>query len=157
MTEMTIGEVTRRTGLRPSALRYYEEAGILPPAKRVSGKRRYDETILTRLAVVRLAQDTGFSVAEIRDLVAGFEDVGVSPERWQEMASQKLTEVDALIARAETMKRLLEESPRCQCLTLDNCNLVLGRTADDRPASQADQAREAPARHPAGRSWRLPK
>jgi MerR family redox-sensitive transcriptional activator SoxR len=124
MTMLTIGEVARQAGLRASALRYYEEVGVLPPAERISGQRRYDETILARLAVVRLAQELGFSVAEIRALVEGFDDVGVPSERWREMATSKLTEVDALITRAEQMKQLLEESLDCGCLTLDSCAIV---------------------------------
>ena len=132
---LTIGEVARRAGLRTSALRYYEEVGVLPPAERVSGQRRYDEAVLARLAVIRLAQELGFSVAEIRSLVEGFDEASVPSERWREMATNKLTEVDALITRAEQMKQLLEESLRCGCLTLDACALVAQRlqvnAADD--------------------------
>jgi MerR family transcriptional regulator, redox-sensitive transcriptional activator SoxR len=124
MGTLTIGEVARRAGLRTSALRYYEEVGVLPPAERISGQRRYDEAVLGRLAVIRLAQELGFSVAEIRSLVEGFDDVGVPSERWREMATSKLTEVDALITRAEQMKQLLEDSLRCGCLTLDSCVIV---------------------------------
>jgi MerR family redox-sensitive transcriptional activator SoxR len=133
---LTIGEVAKRAGVRTSALRYYEDVGVLPPAQRVGGKRRYDEAVLARLAVVRLAQDVGFSVTEIRSLVAGFNDVGVASARWQELASRKLTEVDALIRRAEHMKQLLEESLGCGCLTLDACQLVLRR--GDPLSSQQD-------------------
>ncbi len=68
---LTIGEVARRAGVRTSALRYYEEVGVLPPPERKSGQRRYDETVLARLAVVRLAQELGFTVAEIRALGRG--------------------------------------------------------------------------------------
>jgi MerR family transcriptional regulator, redox-sensitive transcriptional activator SoxR len=122
---LTIGDVAKRTGLRVSALRYYEEVGVLPPAARVGGKRHYDEAVLARLAAIRLAQEVGFSVAEIRSLVEGFDDVGIASARWQELASRKLGEVDALIRQAEHMKRLLEESLGCGCLTLDACQLVL--------------------------------
>jgi MerR family redox-sensitive transcriptional activator SoxR len=128
MGELTIGEVARRAGLRASAVRYYEDAGILPPAARVSGQRRYDETVLARLAVIRLAQEVGFSVAEIRALVDGFDTAGVASERWQEMARHKLPDVDALMQRAERMKLLLETSLACGCLTLDACQLVLQRS-----------------------------
>ncbi len=125
MTMLTIGEVARRAGVRTSALRYYEEVGVLPPAERHGGQRRYDEAVLARLAVVRLAQEVGFSVAEMRALVEGFDHVGVAAERWRVLASRKLTEVDVLIARVENMKQVLEKSLRCGCLTLDSCVLVL--------------------------------
>ncbi len=127
MRMLTIGEVARRAGLRTSALRYYEEVGILPTPTRIGGQRRYDEAVLTRLAVIRLAQSLGLSVAEIRSLVEGFNTTGVSSERWREMARQKITEVDVLISRAEHMKQLLEESLDCGCLTLDSCAIVLER------------------------------
>jgi MerR family redox-sensitive transcriptional activator SoxR len=127
MASLTIGEVARRTGVRPSALRYYEEVGVLPAAARQHGQRRYDDAILARLAVVRLAQAVGFSVAEIRTLVAGFDEEGVDAARWRVQAGRKLSEIDALIARAEQMKEVLEASLRCGCLTLDTCALVLAR------------------------------
>ena len=128
---LTIGEVAQRAGVRTSALRYYDEVGVLPPAERVSGQRRYGEGVLARLAVIRLAQELGFSVAEIRSLVAGFDNVGVDSDRWRELATRKLTEVDALITRAEHMKQLLEESVHCVCLTLDAFNLVLNWQQDE--------------------------
>lgn len=128
MASLTIGDVARRAGVPASTLRYYEEVGVLPPAVRVSGQRRYDETILARLAVLRLTQEVGFSVAEMRALVEGFDDRGVTSERWQDLATRKLAETEALIARAERMKRVLEESLRCGCLTLDACALVIEKS-----------------------------
>lgn len=145
MGTLPIGEVARRAGLRTSALRYYEEVGVLPPAERVGGQRRYDEAVLARLAVVRLAQDLGFSMAEIRALVEGFDDVGVPSERWRELASEKLTEVDALIRHAEHMKQLLEESLQCGCLTLDACTVVLARRLTrPSPATRERSSADAP-------------
>lgn len=131
MASLTIGEVAKRAGLRPSAIRYYEAVGVLPSSPRVRGQRRYDESVLARLAVVGLAQDVGFTVAEVRELVAGFEAEGVAPARWRDLARRKQAEVDELIARAEGMKRLLAESLACGCLTLDACELVLGSDRRD--------------------------
>jgi MerR family redox-sensitive transcriptional activator SoxR len=125
MVSLTIGEVARRAGLRTSAIRYYEEVGVLPPTVRIGGQRRYDEAVLARLAVVRLAQEVGFTIAEIRSLVKGFDEAGVPSARWRQLATHKLTEVDALIARAGQMKRILEASLHCGCVTLDSCALVL--------------------------------
>jgi len=125
MTTMTIGEVARQTGLRPSAIRYYEDAGLLPPPQRVNGRRHYDDAVLTRLAVVRLAQEVGFTVAEARTLLTECDGEGNASERWREMARRKRDEVQARIDRARQMQRLLEESLRCDCLTLDTCPLVL--------------------------------
>ncbi|MBA2521483.1 MAG: MerR family transcriptional regulator [Chloroflexia bacterium] len=125
MESLAIGEVARRAGVRTSAIRYYETVGILPPARREHGQRRYDPATVHRLAVVKLAQTVGFSIAEVRDLVAGFEREGLAAERWRESARQKLIEVRAYIERADQMRQVLEDSLRCDCLTLDACPLVI--------------------------------
>jgi MerR family redox-sensitive transcriptional activator SoxR len=121
MERLTIGEVARRTGLRTSAIRYYEEVGLLPPPWRVNGQRRYGADVFTQLAVVRMAQEAGFTIEEVRTLVAGFPEGTPASARWQALAYRKLAEVDALIARAQAMRRVLEESLACGCLTLEAC------------------------------------
>lgn len=129
MGSLTIGEVATAAGVNATAIRYWERVGLLPAPRRVGGRRRYDDAVLARLAVIRLAQEVGFSVAEVRALVDGFDEQGVPPERWRELAERKLAEVEALIARAEGMKRVLAESLRCGCVTLDACELVVGLSA----------------------------
>jgi MerR family transcriptional regulator, redox-sensitive transcriptional activator SoxR len=122
LEELTISEVARRAGIRPSAIRYYESVGMLPTPRRASGRRRYDDSVLSRLAVIQVAQHAGFTVAEIRSLFADFAPETPASERWQALATQKLAEVEALIIRAQEMKRLLEECLlRCRCLSLDEC------------------------------------
>jgi MerR family redox-sensitive transcriptional activator SoxR len=139
MEPLTIGEVSRRTGLRPSALRYYESEGLLPPPHRVGGRRRYDERALTRLALIRMAQEAGFTIDEIRTLVAGFSDETPASARWQALAQRKLVEVEAMLARAEAMRRILEESLRCGCLSLDECAAIgWERSPADRGAEPPD-------------------
>lgn len=122
---LTIGAVARRSGLRPSALRYYESAGLLPAPGRVGGQRRYDAGVLERLAVIQLAQDAGFTIAEIRTLLHGFAPDAPPPARWRDLATRKLPEVDALIARAQGMRRILEAGLRCECPTLEECARAL--------------------------------
>lgn len=130
--ELTIGEVAQRAGIRPSALRYYESAGVLPPPRREHGRRRYDASVLQRLAVVAVAQEAGLTVAEIRELFHGFAAETPASARWQALAEQKLIQVEALITRAEGMKRLLEQMVGCGCLSLDECGrLLLGRAPHD--------------------------
>jgi MerR family transcriptional regulator, redox-sensitive transcriptional activator SoxR len=124
MEHLSIGEVARRTGLRTSALRYYEEAGIIPPPRRVNGQRRYDAGVLTRIAVIRMAREAGFTIEEIKTLVDGFPSDTSASARWQALAGRKLAEVDALIARAQAMRRVLEESLACGCLSLETCAAV---------------------------------
>src|SRR5215204_5217121 len=110
---MSIGEVARRAGVRPSALRYYERVGgLLPPPERENGRRRYDgevlREVLDRLAVVRVAQQAGFTISEIRTLLDGFAEDTLPSERWRLLAEEKLPEVEALVKRALGMKDLLE-------------------------------------------------
>lgn len=120
-----IGDVARRAGIKPSAIRYYERIGLLPEAERVSGWRRYDESALDRLAVIELAQRAGFTLAEIRTLLNGFSPDTAPSARWQELARKKIPEVDEFITRAGGMKRLLEEGLDCECLSLEQCGILL--------------------------------
>jgi MerR family redox-sensitive transcriptional activator SoxR len=118
---LTIGEVSRRAGLRPSALRYYESLGLLEVPTREGRFRRYDTTVFQRLQVIQLAQQAGFTMAEIAELLNGFASDTPPAVRWRAFAERKLAAVDAQIRRAQEMRRLLEESLRCGCLTLEEC------------------------------------
>jgi MerR family redox-sensitive transcriptional activator SoxR len=114
MAGMSIGEVARKMGLRSSAIRYYERLGLLPKAPRVSGRRRYDERVLERLAMVRFAKHVGFSVAEIKVLLGGVE--GRPPtERWRKLAAAKVAQVDQFVAQARSIRKLLSETLDFQC------------------------------------------
>jgi MerR family transcriptional regulator, redox-sensitive transcriptional activator SoxR len=131
---MSIGEVAQRAGVRPSALRYYESIGVLPTPERENGRRRYDGEVLSkvldRLAVVRVAQEAGFTISEIRMLLDGFSEDTPPSERWRVLAREKLPEVEKLVERALGMKNLLERGLRCECLRLEDCALI-GRGASD--------------------------
>jgi MerR family transcriptional regulator, redox-sensitive transcriptional activator SoxR len=131
---MSIGEVAWSAGVRPSALRYYEGVGLLPPPERANGRRRYDgellREVLDRLEVVRLAQQAGFTISEIRTLLDGFSEDTPPSERWRLLAQDKLPEVEVLLERALGMKDLLERGLRCECLRLEECSLV-GNGAPD--------------------------
>ena len=132
MGNLTISAVAERAGVRPSALRYYESVGLLPAPARVNGRRRYDAGVLDRLAVIRLAQEAGFTIAETRTLLHGFAADTPPPERWRALAARKLPEVEALIARAQGMKRILEVGLSCECLALEECARILGAGQDRR-------------------------
>ena len=129
MTEMTIGQVAEQADIRPSALRYYESVGLLQKPRRVSGQRRYEPEVLRWLAGIRICQEAGFTVAEIRKLFYGFPRSTSPSERWQELARDKLTEVDELIRRATIMKQLLSEGIRCGCGSLSECTMFSDGTA----------------------------
>jgi len=119
---LTIGEVARQAGMRTSALRYYESMGLLPPPRRVSGgHRRYDPSVLGLLTVLRMAQQAGFTIAEMHMLVAGFSPETPASERWRQLAQNKLQEVEAVIVHAQQTKRILEQLVQCGCLRLEEC------------------------------------
>jgi MerR family redox-sensitive transcriptional activator SoxR len=131
---LSIGEVAARTGVRPSALRWYESVGLLPPPPRVSGRRRYDELTVGRVALVQLAQRAGFHVDEIRTLLHGFAPDVAPAARWRQLAARKVEELDALIDAAQRMRRVLDERMRCDCREIDEC----ARRLADRRAAAVD-------------------
>jgi MerR family redox-sensitive transcriptional activator SoxR len=118
---MSIGTVAKRVGLQVSAIRYYESAGLIPPPRRASGRRVYDETVFESIALVQLAQDAGFTLAEARMLMSGFDRATPASMRWQTMARRKLVDVTERIERAERMKEILELLVQCRCQTLGQC------------------------------------
>jgi len=125
---LSIGQVARLARIRPSAIRYYEEAGLLEEPDRLGGKRRYEEGILRRLALIGGAKRAGFTLGEIRILLHGFPAGTWAAERWRTLASQKLGEVDEAIAQLRETRELLEEAMRCECASLDECARLLYQT-----------------------------
>jgi len=119
---MTISEAARQTGLQTSAIRYYEQIGLLPAAERLNGQRRYDTSILYRLAIIQRARQLGFSLDEIRQLFFGFRSVTSASQRWRTLNQRKLTELDAMLQGIKGMQRLLRTMmEKCHCQTLDQC------------------------------------
>jgi len=144
---VTIGDVGRRSGLRPSAIRWYESIGLLPAPKR----RIYDEGVIERLGIIRLAQEAGFSVAEIWTLLSGFARATAPPARWRALAERKLDDVRTAATRLREMERVLEAVLRCRCPTLEDCGRAMTRRPEwkrARPASlttsAAQQGRPSP-------------
>jgi len=129
MPQLTISEVAQQVGLRASAIRYYERIGLLPPAQRMGGQRRYDTTALYRLAIIQWARQLGFTLDEIRRLFFGFRDVTRASERWQTLSRKKLAELDALMDGIKTMRRLLKKMMQnCHCDTLEQCGKGIFRS-----------------------------
>ena len=120
---LTIGQVAARAGLNVSAIRYYEREGLLPPAPRVSGQRRYAEQTLTRLGVIDVAKRAGFTLDDIRVLLAPSDAGEPAHAGLQELAERKLPEVEELIRRAETVREWLETATGCECRSFDVCGL----------------------------------
>ena len=122
MAQMTISAVAWLVGLEASAIRYYEQIGLLPPAQRISGQRRYDATTLHRLAVVQRARQLGFTLEETRQLFFGFRSGARASERWQKLSRQKLAELDGQLKAIRTIQGLLREMmAKCHCDSLEQC------------------------------------
>jgi len=131
MSALSISEVARQAGLQPSAIRYYEQIGLLPPATRITGRRRYDVSILYRLAILQRARQLGFTLDEIRHLFFGFGNSTRVSERWRKLSRRKLTELDNLMVGIKEVRRLLQRMMRnCRCETLDQCGKGIFRSGN---------------------------
>jgi MerR family redox-sensitive transcriptional activator SoxR len=133
--ELTIGEVAQRAGVATSAIRYYERVGLLPPPERVSGQRRYDDDVLGRLAFIAVAQNAGFSLREIRELVSRTSDGDELSAPMRELSERKLPEVRAALERARAMQTWLEVAAACDCASTDE--RALFPPSGDEPVSLA--------------------
>ena len=130
---LSIGEVARLAGKRPSSIRYYEQIGLLPAAERVAGRRVYGPGVVRTLAVIETGQRAGLTLEEIGALLAASLDDAAAIERLREMAERKLPEITALIERSQVVRDWLECAARCQCPSLDQCPLF-GDPAELPPA-----------------------
>lgn len=128
MSELSIGEVARRAGIGASAIRYYEEVGLLSEPARVGGKRRYDEGVLRCLANIKGARRAGFTIEEMRALFYGFPAEVSAQERWRTLAHRKLEEVDESILELRKARSLLEAALRRECGSLEECASLLSET-----------------------------
>ena len=123
--QLSISEVARRSGIAATAIRYYESLGLLPAPPRAGGKRRYDESVLDWLGLIALAREAGFTMAEVKRLVTGFTPGTRPAARWNELATRKLAEIDAMVARAERMRAVLHVALDCGCFRLQDCSALL--------------------------------
>lgn len=122
MGRLTISQVARQIGIQSSAIRYYEQIGLLPPAQRLGGQRRYDSTVFYRLAIIQLARQLGFTLTEIRQLFFGFRDITRPPERWRTLSRKKIAELDHLMEGIKAVRGILRNlMTKCRCDTLDQC------------------------------------
>jgi MerR family redox-sensitive transcriptional activator SoxR len=135
-----IGELASRTGLNASAIRYYEQVGLLAAAYRTGGQRRYPDEAVHRVLLVCFASDMGFTLGEIKLFLGGLRENAPVGRRWKILAHHKIEEVERTIERSLRLKSLLEHLLRCQCGSLKVCverlslseNLKRIRTAKDR-------------------------
>lgn len=120
---LSIGQIARLAGRRPSSIRYYEQIGLLPEAARVAGRRVYGPGVIRTLAVIETGQRAGLTLQEIKVLLAASPGDAAAVERLREVAERKLPEITALIARSQLVRDWLECAARCECPSLDQCPL----------------------------------
>jgi MerR family redox-sensitive transcriptional activator SoxR len=146
--QLAIGEVAERAGMSTSRIRYYEARGLLPEPERAAGKRRYTEDVFRRLAIIDAAQRVGFTLEEIRDLLGSRDQP--AHERLRQLAMMKLPELDDLIARATSVRRVLKMCSKCDCESIDVCHMFDDRVLAFRHPTAASATRPSPRRVSAG-------
>ena len=123
--ELTIGELSDRTGVATSALRFYEAEGILHATRSAGGQRRYHRDAIRRVSFVRVAQEVGLTLAEVRDALASLpQERTPTAKDWERLARSWRPRLDAHIAMIERLRDRLAGCIGCGCLSLGVCRLV---------------------------------
>ena len=107
---LAIGELAARTGVAATALRYYDELGLVRPEARESGRRRYAESAVTEVGVLLFLREVGFSLAEVAELVGAD---GTQATGWEGLVDRKLTELGEQEHRLRVARTALEHARRC--------------------------------------------
>ena len=119
---MRIGQVADRAGMATSAIRYYEELGLLGDVERENGRRTFDESVVGRLRLIRLLVDSGFSLQEAHLLVT---DRTPGRGASRELGRRKLREIEAAVERLQATRAVIEWGLRCQCPSFGECTCSL--------------------------------
>ena len=121
---LTIGYVSERTGLPPSAIRYYEDEGLVMPDRNESGHRRYARSDLRRLSFVMISQGLGFTIAEIREALSALPEHR-TPNKgdWARISKRFGAVLDARIEQMQELRGRLDGCIGCGCLSLKTCAL----------------------------------
>lgn len=108
--QLAIGELARATGVAASALRYWEELGLLPAPARVSGQRRYPASAVELVGMILVLRDAGFTLRELKTLIASRHE---GFEAWRELHQRKLAELDERISRAQAARTAIAHGLAC--------------------------------------------
>lgn len=164
---LSIGEVASRSGIAPSALRFYESEGLVRTARSAGGQRRYDRDVLRRLAFIRIAQRVGLSLDEVRAALATLPDERTPTAKdWARLSRAWRPRLDEQIAVLVALREQLSSCIGCGCLSLRACALynpgdgaaalgtgpryLLGDSADDvlSPPELPRELRRTSVAHP---------
>lgn len=123
--ELTIGELSARSGVAPSALRYYEAEGLIHATRTSGGQRRFRREELRRVAFIRIAQQIGLTLEEIRSAMASLPEHRVpTQDDWEALSRSWQPRLDAQIRFLEDLKGRLTGCIGCGCLSLKHCHLL---------------------------------
>lgn len=124
VTMLTIGELASRSGVAPSALRFYEEKGLISSVRTGGNQRRYDRATLRRVSFIRIAQQVGVSLAQIRSALSELPE-GRTPTKadWARLSERWRADLDAQIRLLEQLRDELTGCIGCGCLSLRSCRL----------------------------------
>jgi MerR family redox-sensitive transcriptional activator SoxR len=124
VAELAVGQVAERAGLAPSAVRWYEQQGLISSTRTAGGARRYPRSVLRRLAFVRAAQNVGLSLAEIRAALGTLPEGRTPTARdWTRLSEGWQARLDEQIAALTQLRDGLSSCIGCGCLSLDRCAL----------------------------------
>ena len=123
MRYLSIGELADKARVRASALRYWEQRGLLPGAHREGRRRMWPATAVRRVALIKMAQRAGFTLAEITQLVNS-DTTPSATRQWRDMAARKLPELDLHIAQTQALRQAVADCLECGCMNFDRCLLL---------------------------------
>ncbi|MDP8930902.1 MAG: redox-sensitive transcriptional activator SoxR [Actinomycetota bacterium] len=123
--KLTIGAVAERTGVASTALRFYEDQGLITAGRNDAGHRRYPRAVIRRVSFIQVAQRLGLSLEEIRDTLATLPD-GRTPndKDWARLSESWRPRLDERIAMLERLRDRLDGCIGCGCLSLSHCKLL---------------------------------
>jgi MerR family redox-sensitive transcriptional activator SoxR len=122
---LTIGAVSERTGVAPSALRFYESEGLIHATRSTGGQRRYAREVVRRVSFIRVAQQVGLRLDEIRDALASLPDNRTPTAKdWERLATSWRPRIDGQIHMLERLRDRLAGCIGCGCLSLGYCKIL---------------------------------
>lgn len=136
--ELTIGEVAARSGVNTSALRFYEQAGLISSHRTGGNQRRYERAMLRRIAFIRAGKAAGIPLGQIRGALARLPEHRVPTRRdWERLSRAWRDDLDRRIAVLEALRGRLTTCIGCGCLSIDACDLL---NPDDEAAALGEGA-----------------
>ncbi len=124
-SQLSIGEVSARSGVAPSALRFYERRGLIEAVRSDGNQRRYDRAVLRRIAFIQAGRAAGVTLAEIRRALDGLPRSRTpSGKDWERLSNRWRDDLDARIATLQALRDRLSTCIGCGCLSIDRCDLL---------------------------------